>query len=124
VRHVPLCAEGLSESLGDATHFGLAAGPQGGNGRNSQAVVDLEEPAHSLLVGEAIVIEYKNRSSQFGQRSAVPQEVCGNLKHAVATDGEKMMVVDQLSDPALGYSEHLNECGDGQPFWLRILGRC
>lgn len=70
---------------------------QGLRGRAGQAVIAAEHPQQHFLVAESTVVQHSDQSGQRLDDSAViVEEDLGNAWHTIATNGEQLVVAQQL----------------------------
>ena len=108
----------LREGLGDPAHFGLAPGTERINRGHAQAVVDLEQPPHRLIVRESVVRQHEERAAQVAEGLSLLEENGRYGKDAVSTHCEEVFVFDQAAYASLRKPKKFNEIGNGQPLFL------
>jgi hypothetical protein len=108
----------LAESLGYATHLGLAAFVQRGDGADAQTVFGLQEPVHGFCVGEAAVTQNNEGASQFTERFCSVEEVGRNLPHSVEAVREQSAVLNQATHLTDLESKDFGEIGNCEPLHI------
>src|SRR4051812_44718159 len=72
-----------AESLGYPPYLGLAAGVQGRDRTDPEALLLVQQPGHRFLIGEPAVAEHDERSLEFVHGLTIDDEHVGHLPHAV-----------------------------------------